>query len=110
MPRFYFLILNCSIINSALDKKIVNTFNMKNSKIVTIPSTSGNQVFLEFLLLSDHVKLGKKYRKNLKLPDCPLDLITLYNATLVALRTEDEPILCHIVKELQNKEETIKSK
>ena len=83
---------------------------MKNSKIVIIPSISRIQVFLEFPLLSDHVKLGKKYRKNLKLPDRPLDLITLYNATLVALLTENDPILCHIVKELKNKEETIKSK
>ena len=102
----YFLILNCSIFISALDTKIVNTVSKENSKIVIFPSTSGIQVSLEFLLLSDHVK----YRQNLKLPDRSLDLNTLYNATLVALLTKGDPILSPIVKALQNKEETIKAK
>ena len=83
---------------------------MENSKIVIFPSTSGIQVFLEFLLLSDHVKLVNEYRESLKLPDRHLDLNTLYSATLVALLREDDPILCPIVKALQNKEETIKAK
>ena len=79
---------------------------MENSKIVIIPSTSGIQVSLEFQLLSDHVK----YRENLKLPDRPLDLNTVYNATLVSLLTEDDPILCPTVKALQNKDETVRAK
>ena len=48
-----------------------------------------------------------KYRENLKLPDRPLDLNTLFNAKLVALLTEDDPMLSPIVKALQNKTETI---
>ena len=83
---------------------------MENSKIVIIPSTSGIQVSLEFLLLSVHVKLVNKYRENLKLPDRPLDLNTVYNAALVALLTEDDPISCPTLKALQNKEETVKAK
>ena len=68
----FFLFLNCSIINSALDKKNLITFNMENSQTVINPSFSGIQVFLEISLLSDHEKLVKKIpQKKLKLPDHP---------------------------------------
>ena len=49
----------------------------------------------------------KKYRENLKLPDPQLDLNILFNAKLVALLTEDDPMLSPIVKALQNKLEAI---
>ena len=57
----YFLILNCSIINSALDRNFVKTVIMEKGKIVIFSSSSGIQVSLEFLLLSDHIKLVNKY-------------------------------------------------
>ena len=40
-------------------------------------------------------------------PDRPLDLNTLFNARLVAILTEDDPMLSLIVVALQNKVETI---
>ena len=43
----------------------------------------------------------------MKLPDRPLDLNILFNAKLVALLTEDDPMLNPIVKALQNKVEKI---
>ena len=43
----------------------------------------------------------------MKLPDRPLDLNILFNAKLVALLTEDNPMLSPIVKALQNKVEKI---
>ena len=43
----------------------------------------------------------------MKLPDRPLDLNILFNAKLVALLTEDDPMLSPIVKALQNKVEKI---
>ena len=103
----YFLILNCSLINSPVDKKIVDTVNMNNNNIVINPTTSGISVDLEFKLLPNHINLVKKYRENLKLPDRPLDLNILFNAKLVALLTEDDPMLIPIVKALQNKVEKI---
>ena len=103
----YFLILNCSLINSHVDKKIVDTVNMNNKNIVINPTTSGISVDLEFKLLPNHINLVKKYRENLKLPDRPLDLNILFNAKLVALLTEDDPMLSPIVKALQNKVEKI---
>ena len=104
---FYFLILNCRIINSPVEKKIVDTVNMNNKNIVINPSTSGISVDLDYPLLPDHSNLVKKYRENLKLPDRPLDLNILFNAKLVALLTEDDPMLNPIVKALQNKVEKI---
>ena len=103
----YFLISNCRLINSPVDKKIVDTVNMNNKNIVINPTTSGISVDLDFQLLSDHANLVKKYRENLKLPDRPLDLNILFNAKLVALLTEDDPMLSPIVKALQNKVEKI---
>ena len=103
----YFLILNRSLINSPVDKKIVDTVNMNNKNIVINPTTSGISVDLEFKLLPNHINLVKKYRENLKLPDRPLDLNILFNAKLVALLTEDDPMLSPIVKALQNKVEKI---
>ena len=75
---------------------------MNKKKIVINPSTSGISVGLDLLLLPDHANLVKKYRENLKLPDRPLDLNILFNAKLVALLTEDDPMLSPIVKALQN--------
>ena len=43
----------------------------------------------------------------MKLPERPMDLNTVFNAKLVALVTEDDPMLSPIVKALQNKVETI---
>ena len=80
---------------------------MNNKNIVINPTTSGISVDLDFQLLSDHANLVKKYRENLKLPDRPLDLNILFNAKLVALLTEDDPMLSPIVKALQNKVEKI---
>ena len=104
---FYFLILNCRLINSSVDKKIVDTVNINNMNIVINPSTSGISVDLDLSLLTDHANLVKKYRENLKLPDRPLDLNILFNANLVILLTEDDPMLNPIVKALQNKVEKI---
>ena len=49
----------------------------------------------------------KKYRGNLKLPERPSDLNSLFIAKLVALITEKDPELSPIVKALQNKVEKI---
>ena len=76
-------------------------------KIEIIPSNSGTEVSLVFPLLSEHEKFVNKYRENLKLPDRPLDLNTLFNANLVALLTKDDPMLSPIVKSHHNKVETI---
>ena len=80
---------------------------MNHKKIVINPSTSGISVDLDLSLLPDHASLVKKYRENLKLPDRPLDLYLLFNAKLVALLTEYDPMLNPIVKPLQNKVEKI---
>ena len=80
---------------------------MNNKNIVINPTTSGISVDLDFQLLPDHANLVKKYRENFKLPDRPLDLNILFNAKLVALLTEDDPMLSPIVKALQNKVEKI---
>ena len=76
---------------------------MNNKNIIINPSTSGISLTLDFPLLPDHANLVKKYREKLKLPDRPLDLNTLFNAKLVALLTEDDPMLNPIV----NKVDTI---
>ena len=78
---------------------------MNNKNIVINPSTSGISVDLDYPLLPDYANLVKKYRENLKLPDRPLDLNILFNAKLVALLTEDDPMLKPIFKALQNKVE-----
>ena len=104
---FYFLILNCRLINSPVDKKFVDTVNMNHKNIVINLSTSGISVGLDLPLLSDHANLVKNYRENLKLPDRLLDLNVLFNAKLIALLPEDDPILNPIVKALQNKVEKI---
>ena len=80
---------------------------MNNKNIVINPILSGISVDLDFQLLPDHANLVKKYRENLKLPDRPLDLNILFNAKLVNLLTEDDPMLSPIVKALQNKVEKI---
>ena len=71
---------------------------MSNNKIVINPSTSNIQVAVEFLILSKHEKLVTKYGENLKLPERSLDINTLFNAKLVALLTEEDPMLSPIVK------------
>ena len=65
---------------------------MSNNQIVVNPSTSGIQVSIDFQISSEHKKLVTKFRENLKLPERPLDLNTLFNAKLVALLTEDDEI------------------
>ena len=80
---------------------------MNHKNFVFNPSTSGISVELDFSLLPDHANLVKKYRENLKLPDRALDLNFFFNAKLVALLTEDDPMLNPIVKALQNKVEKI---
>ena len=104
---FYFLIVGIYLF-LIVGKRyllIVDTVNMNNKNIVINPSTSRISVDLDYLLLLDHANLVKKYRKNLKLPDRPLDLDILFNAKLVALLTKDDPMLNPIVKALQNKVE-----
>ena len=80
---------------------------MSNNQIVVNPSTSGIQVSIDFQFSSEHKKLLTKFRENLKLPERPLDLNTLFNAKLVALLTEDDEMLNPIVKALQKKVENI---
>ena len=104
---FYFLILNYRLMKSPVDKKIVDTVNMNYKNIVISPSTSGISVDLDLPLLPDHANLVKKYRENLKLPDRPLDLNIHFNAKLVALLTEEDPMLNPLVKVLQKKVEKI---
>ena len=104
---FYFLILNCRLTNSPVDKQIVDTVNMNKKNIVIYPSTSGISVDLDLSLLPDHANLVKKHRENLKLPDRALDVNILLNAKLVALLTEDDPMSNPIVKAFQNKVEKI---
>ena len=95
-PAFFnFFFLNCSLINSTVDREIVDTNNMDNKKIVINLSISGIEISLDFTLLSDYENLVKKYQENLKLPERPLDLNTLFNAKLVALVTD--PMLRPIV-------------
>ena len=101
------MILNCRLIIPPVDKKIVDTVDMNNKNIVINPSTSGISVDLDLPLLPDHANLVKKYRENLKLPDRPLNLNILFNAKLVALLTEDDPMLNPIVDALQKKVEKI---
>ena len=72
---------------------------MNNKNIVINHSTSGISADLDLSLLPDHANLFKKYRENLKLPE--------FNVKLVALLTEDDPMLNPIVKALQNKVEKI---
>ena len=80
---------------------------MNHKNIVINPSISGISLALDFPLLPDHANLVKKYRENLKLPNRPLGLNILFNAKLVALLTEDDPMLNPIVKALENSVETI---
>ena len=82
---------------------------MSNNQIVVNPSTSGIQVSIDFQISSEHKKLVTKFRENLKLPERPLDLNTLFNAKLVALLTEDDELLNPIVKALQKKVDNINS-
>ena len=79
---------------------MVNIVNMSNDQIVFNPSTSRIQVTVEFPILSEHEKLVTKYLENLKPPERPMDLNTLFNAKLVALLTEEGPRLNSIVKTL----------
>ena len=74
-----------------------------NNQIIVNPSTSGIQVTIDYQISSEHKKLVTKYRENLKFPERPLDLNTLFKAKLVALLTEDDEMLNPIVKALQNK-------
>ena len=103
----YFLILNSSLISNPSDLKLINSVNMSNNQIVVNPSTSGIQVSIDFQISSEHKKLVTKFRENLKLPERPLDLNTLFNAKLVALLTEDNELLNPIVKALQKKVDNI---
>ena len=73
------------------------------------PSTSGIQISVELPILSEHERLVSKYRENLKLPERPLDLNTLFNAKLVALLNEEDPMLSPIVKALQDEEKKIRA-
>ena len=77
---------------------------MEHYKNYFYSSISGIQISLEFPLLVEQEKL---VNENLKLPDRLLDLNTLFNAILVALLTEDDPMFSPIVKSLQNETETI---
>ena len=103
----YFLILNSSLISNPSDLKLINSVNMSNNQIVVNPSTSGIQVSIDFQISSEHKKLVTKFRENLKLPERPLDLNTLFNAKLVALLTEDDELLNPIVKAQQKKVDNI---
>ena len=76
-------------------------------KIIINPSTSGISLSLDLPLLKDHANLVNNYLESLKLLELPLDLITLFNAKLVALLTDADPILSSIVEALQIKVETI---
>ena len=76
---------------------------MSKNQMVINPSTSGIQIKVEFPILSEHKKLVTKNRDNLKLPEHPLDLNTLVISKLIALLTEEDPMLNLIVKALQNK-------
>ena len=56
---------------------------MSNNQIVNNHFTSGIQVSVEFSFSSEIKKKHvNKYRENLKLPERPLDLNTLFNAKL----------------------------
>ena len=103
----YFLILNSSLISNPSDLKLTNSVNMSNNQTVVNPPTSGIQVSIDFQIFSEHKKLVAKFRKNLKLPERPWDLNTLFNAKLVALLTEDDEMLNPIVKALQKKVKNI---
>ena len=103
----YFLILNSSLISNPSDLKLINSVNRSNNQIVVNPSTSGIQVSIDFQISPEHKKLVTKLRENLKLPERPLDLNTLFNAKLVALLTEDDEMLNPIVEALQEKVENI---
>ena len=80
---------------------------MENKKIVIYQSIFSILTSLGLPLLEDHQDLVNKHRENLKLPDRPLNLNTLFNAKVVALLTEDDPMLSPIVEALQNKVETV---
>ena len=80
----YFVILNSSLISNPSDLKLIKSVNMSNNRIVLNPSTSGIQLSIDFQISSEHKKLVTKFRENLKLPEIPLDLNTLFNAKLVA--------------------------
>ena len=80
---------------------------MENNKNVINPSTSGISISLDFPFLKDHLNLVNKCHENLKLPERPFDLNTLFTVKLVAILTEDDPMLSPIVEALQNKGETI---
>ena len=103
----YFLIFNSSLISNPSDFILINSVIMSNNQIAVNPSTSGIQVSTDFQISSEHKKLVTKYRENLKLPERPLDLNTLFNAKLVALLTEDDEMLNPIMKALQNKVKSI---
>ena len=103
----YFLILNSSLISNPSDLKLINSVNTSNNQIVVNPSTSGIQVSIDFQIFPEHKKLVTKFRENLKLPERPLDLNTLFNAKLFILLTEDDEMLNPIVKALQEKLENI---
>ena len=66
------------------DHTIVNSVNMSKDQIVINPSTSRNQVTVEFPILSEYEKLVTKYRENFKLPEGPWVLNSLFSARLVA--------------------------
>ena len=65
--------------------------------------------FLEFPLLFEHETFLNEYRENLKLLEQPLDLITLIDAKVVDLLTEEGPIRRPILEALQNRVKTINS-
>ena len=89
------------------DHKIVISVNMSNNQIVINPSTSGNQVTVEFPILSEYEKLVTKYRENLKLPEQTWVQSSLFNARLVVLLTEEDPMLSPIFDALQKKVEKL---
>ena len=70
----YFLIRNCRIINSPIDKKIVDTVNMNNKNIVIDPTTSGISVDLDYPLLPDHANLVKKKPRKFEVAGSTLGL------------------------------------
>ena len=80
---------------------------MSNKLVAINPSSSGIQASVEFLFLSEHKKLVNKNREIPKLHGCSLHLNTLFNAKLLALSAEHDPMLSFIVKTLQDKVDRI---
>ena len=73
---------------------------MENNKIVNNPSTSGISISLDFPLLEDLQNLVNKYREKFESAQ-KINTAKKTVAKLVALLTEDDPMLSTIVVALQ---------